>query len=83
MSLSRNCAQILIFFTRNDVAMPLLECYNALPIGAWRSLVARFNGVEEVVSSNLAAPTRKRRNFSDVFAFKKGTACLSHLNYHP
>ena len=27
--------------------------------GAWRSPVARFNGVEEVVSSNLAAPTYK------------------------
>ena len=26
-------------------------------VGAWRSLVARFLGVEEVVSSNLAAPT--------------------------
>lgn len=26
-------------------------------IGAWRSLVARFNGVEEVVGSNPAAPT--------------------------
>ena len=24
--------------------------------GAWRSLVARFNGVEEVVGSNPAAP---------------------------
>ncbi len=26
-------------------------------IGAWRSLVARFNGVEEVVGSSPAAPT--------------------------
>ena len=28
-----------------------------LTIGAWRSLVARFNGVEEAVGSNPAAPT--------------------------
>ena len=35
-------------------------CYNpSYLVGAWRSLVARFNGVEEVVSSNLAAPTKK------------------------
>ena len=30
--------------------------------GAWRSLVARFNGVEEVVGSNPAAPTIIRTN---------------------
>ena len=29
--------------------------------GAWRSLVARFNGVEEVVGSNPAAPTDGER----------------------
>ena len=28
------------------------------PTGAWRSLVARLNGVQEVVSSNLTAPIR-------------------------
>lgn len=28
-------------------------------VGAWRSLVARFNGVEEVVGSSPAAPTLK------------------------
>jgi hypothetical protein len=33
------------------------QCYNAQQLGAWRSLVARFNGVEEVVGSNPAAPT--------------------------
>ena len=33
-------------------------CYNEFGNGAWRSLVARFNGVEEVVGSNPAAPTR-------------------------
>ena len=42
------------------VAWHLLKCYNALPVGAWRSLVARFNGVEEVVGSNPAAPTEIR-----------------------
>jgi hypothetical protein len=26
-------------------------------VGAWRSLVARFHGVEEVAGSNLVAPT--------------------------
>jgi hypothetical protein len=32
--------------------------YNAfLPIGAWRSPVARLHGVQEVPSSNLGAPT--------------------------
>ena len=30
-----------------------------LVVGAWRSLVARFNGVEEVVGSNPAAPTKR------------------------
>ena len=35
-------------------------CYNAAAFGAWRSLVARFNGVEEVVGSNPAAPTSKK-----------------------
>jgi hypothetical protein len=42
------------------VAEPIRECYNAPSVGAWRSLVARFNGVEEVVGSNPAAPTRRR-----------------------
>ena len=28
-------------------------------LGAWRSLVARLNGVQEVESSNLSAPTIK------------------------
>jgi hypothetical protein len=27
-------------------------------VGAWRSLVARFHGVEEVARSNRVAPTR-------------------------
>ncbi len=40
-------------------ASPGRECYTNEPVGAWRSLVARFNGVEEVVGSNPAAPTRK------------------------
>jgi hypothetical protein len=40
------------------VTVPLLE--SAL-FGAWRSLVARFNGVEEVVGSNPAAPTGAER----------------------
>ncbi len=31
-----------------------------LAVGAWRSLVARFNGVEEVVGSSPAAPTYRQ-----------------------
>ncbi len=42
-------------------ARALLQCYNAPLVGAWRSLVARFNGVEEVVGSNPAAPTNMQR----------------------
>ncbi len=39
-------------------ALAPARCYNAPRFGAWRSLVARFNGVEEVVGSNPAAPTK-------------------------
>ncbi len=35
---------------------PLSE-YNGRSVGLWRSLVARFLGVEEVPSSNLGSPT--------------------------
>jgi hypothetical protein len=31
--------------------------YSRQSVGAWRSLVARFHGVEEVAGSNLVAPT--------------------------
>jgi hypothetical protein len=41
------------------LALRISFCYNAAAFGAWRSLVARFNGVEEVVGSNPAAPTVK------------------------
>ena len=37
------------------------QCYNEALVGAWRSLVARFNGVEEVVGSNPAAPTNVKK----------------------
>lgn len=43
---------------RGQFAPDFARCYNAHQLGAWRSLVARFNGVEEVVGSNPAAPTR-------------------------
>lgn len=45
------------FLSLSMFARPQLKCYNARSVGAWRSLVARFNGVEEVVGSNPAAPT--------------------------
>ena len=45
------------FLSLSMFARPLLKCYNAPSVGAWRSLVACFNGVEEVVGSNPAAPT--------------------------
>ena len=57
-----------MILTSREVAAVHAFCYNAhYLVGAWRSLVARFNGVEEVVSSNLAAPTKKRRFSYGVF----------------
>ncbi len=53
-----------------EFAFDLALCYNAQQNGAWRSLVARFNGVEEVVGSNPAAPTNgklKPRLWSRLF----------------
>ena len=39
--------------------MPTLKCYlsSLIVIGAWRSLVARFAGGEEVAGSNPVVPT--------------------------
>ena len=49
-------------------ACDFLQCYNAPAFGAWRSLVARFNGVEEVVGSNPAAPTNVEEETPCIFA---------------
>ena len=42
--------------------------------GTWRSLVARFLGVEEAVSSNLAVPKNRRLS-----TFEKLKAFFLHL----
>ena len=60
LSTREDLAAILLktgFLPVSMFAMPSAKCYNAPSVGAWRSLVARFNGVEEVVGSNPAAPT--------------------------
>ncbi len=42
--------------------------------GVWRSPVARFNGVEEVQSSNLCTPTGRRPCFCRAFVFFRANA---------
>ena len=40
-----------------------------ITVGAWRSPVARFNGVEEVAGSNPVAPTKKVNEYSFTFHY--------------
>jgi hypothetical protein len=60
-------------------ALDFAQCYNAQQHGAWRSLVARFNGVEEVVGSNPAAPTGGEmtpRYYSRRFLLELGVSAM-------
>jgi hypothetical protein len=45
-------------FDEFALATPRAVSYTKLHLGAWRSLVARLHGVQEVMGSSPVAPTR-------------------------
>lgn len=61
---------------------PSAERWYNRGVGAWRSLVARFHGVEEVARSNRVAPTTsKSRHTADVPIQKSGRIGRSFVGF--